>query len=154
MPAFGAVSRKKLYTCDKRIRVICLEAIKHIDFSIVTGHRTKEEQNALYPKYTKLKWPKGKHNSFPSKAIDIAPYIEPYGKIFGGRDQITQIKELRNVSSARANAFVIKSYARLIGHIEAIAAMKGIPIKVGIDWDGDYDMLDQTFNDLGHWELL
>jgi hypothetical protein len=153
MPSFGTGSKKKLSTCDKLIRVVCIEAIKHVDFTILTGHRNKETQNALYPKYTQLKWPKGKHNKFPSMAIDIAPYINPYGIISGSPNQIAKIADLRNVSKAQANAFVIKSYARLIGHIEAIAAMKGIPIKVGMDWDGDYDMLDQTFNDLGHWEL-
>lgn len=153
MPAFGRESQKKLNTCDKDIRLICDKTIIMIDFSIITGHRTKEEQNGLFPKYTKLKWPKGKHNKFPSMAVDIAPYIKPYGVIFGGREQIFRMMEIRGVSKAAAEAFVVKSYARMMGYIEAIAFTAGIKIRVGIDWDGDFDMLDQKFHDLGHWEL-
>jgi hypothetical protein len=153
MPAFGAGSKRKLNTCDIDVRIVCNKTIKIIDFSIITGHRTKKDQDALYPTYTKLKWPNGKHNTFPSRAVDVAPYIQPYGTIFGGTEQILKMMELRQVSKAEAQNFVLKSYARLIGHIEAIAAIEGIDIRVGIDWDGDFDMLDQKFHDLGHWEL-
>ena len=159
MPSFGEGSQKKLNTCEPEIREICDEAIKMLDFSIITGHRTQEQQNALYPKYTKLLWPDGKHNSFPSRAIDIAPYIPPYGAIFGSKSQCLDIQakllaEGKSRSLGQINDFVKKSYARLIGHIEAIAFSKGIEIRVGIDWDGDFNMLDQTFHDLGHWELV
>ena len=154
MASFGTSSQKKLNTCEPKIRLICNEAIKYIDFSVITGHRTKEKQNALYPKFTKLKWPNGKHNKFPSKAIDVAPYIQPYGTIFGNPNEIVHMMELTDVSEAEAKAFVWKSYARLIGIMEGIALCNNINIRVGIDWDGDFDMLDQTFHDLGHWEIL
>lgn len=153
MPAFGTVSQKRLNTCEQDIQLICNETIKYVDFSIITGHRTKKEQNALYPKYTKLKWPKGKHNSFPSKAIDVAPYIKPYGAIFGNDKQVISMMEMHDITEDQARAFIKKSYARLIGFMEAIAAINNINIRVGIDWDGDFDMLDQSFHDLGHWEL-
>ena len=153
MPAFGASSKKKLETCHEDIIEICNEAIQLVDFSIITGHRTKEEQNALYPKYTKLKWPNGNHNSFPSRAVDVAPYIKPYGVIFGNPAEIVKMMDLTGVSEIEAKTFVQKSYARLIGIIEGIAFQRDIEIRVGIDWDGDFDMLDQTFHDLGHWEL-
>ena len=153
MPSFGQGSQRNLNTCTSEIQVICKRAIKRIDFSIVTGHRTKEKQDALYPKYTKLLWPKGKHNSFPSTAVDIAPYIPPYGTIFGGKKQIIKMKQLRNVSSAEASNFIVKSYARLMGYIESIAYDLEIDIRIGLDWDGDFDLLDQKFHDLGHWEL-
>ena len=153
MPAFGTTSMKRLNTCDFKIQSICKEAIKIIDFSIITGHRTEEEQNSLYPKYTKLKWPHGKHNAFPSRAVDVAPYIKPYGAIFGNTEQVIEIMEMHDITELETLAFVYKSYARLIGVIEGIAGMKGIPVRLGIDWDGDYDMLDQDFHDLGHIEL-
>ena len=154
MPSFGITSRKKLSTCSTNIQLICNEGIKILDFGIITGHRTKEEQNALYPKYTKVKWPNGKHNSFPSKAVDVAPYIKPYGYIFGDNDQIKQMMLRNNVSKVEAYNFVLKSYGRLIGVLETIAKQNNIPIRLGIDWDGDFDMLDQSFHDLGHIEEL
>ena len=154
MPSFGTGSQNKLNTCHKNIIEICNEAIHFVDFSIITGHRTLEEQNALYPKYTKLKWPDGKHNKLPSLAVDVAPYIKPYGVIFGNPTEIVKMMDLTGVSEEEAKTFVQKSYARLIGIIEGIAFQRNIKIRVGIDWDGDFDMLDQTFHDLGHWELI
>ena len=154
MPSFGTTSIKRLQECDDRIQIICYDAIQLVDFSIVTGHRTKEKQDSLYPKYTKVKWPNSKHNTMPSIAIDIAPYIKPYGVIFGNSDDIAEMKRLRGCTTAEANAFVIKAYARMIGTVEAMAYKRGIDIRVGMDWDGDYDMLDQKFHDLGHWELV
>jgi hypothetical protein len=56
-------------------------------------------------------------------------------------------------SFAQINSMIDKSYARLMGHIEAIAYVNDIGIRLGLDWDGDYNLLDQTFHDLGHWEL-
>ena len=35
-----------------------------------------------------------------------------------------------------------------------VAAVMGIPIRCGADWDGDHNLRDQTFNDLPHIELL
>jgi len=159
MPSFGNSSQLKLNTCDSDIQLICNEGIKLIDFSVITGHRTKKDQNALFPKYTKLKWPKGKHNSFPSRAVDIAPYVKPYGTLFGGKDQLLSIQnywlgEGKSKGLAQINAFIEKAYARMIGHIERIAFINNIEIRVGIDWDKDYDLLDQSFHDLGHWELI
>ena len=154
MPTFSEKSKKLLDTCDSRIKLICNDAIQYVDFAIITGHRTQEEQDALYPKYTKLKWPNGKHNKFPSMAIDIAPYIPPYGVIFGNPNEIEKMRQINGVSEAEAKQFVIKSYARLIGIIEGVAYKHQIKIRVGIDWDGDFDMLDQKFHDLGHWEIV
>lgn len=154
MPTFSRTSRRKLNTCHRDIQTLCNNAINYIDFTVVTGHRTEEEQNALYPKYTKLKWPHGKHNKFPSMAIDVAPYIPKYGTIFGNKDEIEKMMQLNNVSKQQAEDFVLKIYSRLIGVFEGIAYTKGIDIRLGLDWDGDFDMLDQHFHDLGHMELL
>lgn len=154
MPSFGTISTNKLSTCDNRIQVVLNESIKILDFSIITGHRTKEEQNALYPRFTKLKWPKGKHNSNPSLACDIAPYIPPYGVIFGGPEQVEKMMSISQKSKSEVNSFIGKAYARLIGVVEAVAFSKNIKIRVGIDWDHDFDMLDQSFHDLGHFEIV
>jgi peptidoglycan L-alanyl-D-glutamate endopeptidase CwlK len=39
------------------------------------------------------------------------------------------------------------------GIVRAVAEYEKIPIRWGGDWDGDTEVLDQTFNDLGHIEL-
>lgn len=75
MPEFSKASKDKLATCHPFLQEICYELIKEIDFTVICGHRNKEEQDAAFSKgSSKLKWPKSKHNSEPSRAVDIAPY--------------------------------------------------------------------------------
>ena len=74
MPVFGKRSLQKLETCDPRLQEICKEAIKVMDFTVLCGHRAEDEQNRVYNEgKSKLQWPKSKHNSKPSIAIDLAP---------------------------------------------------------------------------------
>jgi len=153
MYKFSKTSGERLDECDIKLQIVGNHAIQYVDFSVITGHRNKATQNSLYPKFTKVKWPNGKHNSYPSKAIDVAPYISPYGTITGHPTQIVSIAKTRNISKAQAEEFVVKAYARLIGIMEGIAFEKGVKLRVGLDWDGDFDTLDQKFNDLGHIEL-
>ena len=64
MPKFGSRSKARLATCDKRLQEVFNEVIKHVDCSVLEGHRGEERQNALFEEgKTKLKIPKGRHNS-------------------------------------------------------------------------------------------
>ena len=75
MPKFGKTSRKRLATCDERLQKVFNEVIKHVDCSILEGHRSGERQNKLYDEgKTKVKFPKGRHNNNPSLAVDVARY--------------------------------------------------------------------------------
>lgn len=77
MPNFSKRSEKALSECDNKIKAVMYALIEHVDFSVTCGHRGKEEQNKAYRNgFSKLKWPESKHNSLPSKAVDIYPY--PY----------------------------------------------------------------------------
>ena len=153
MYKFSHRSLVKLNTCDKDLILLSNDVIKCIDFTVITGHRGEIEQNKLYPKYSKVKWPTGKHNTLPSLGLDIAPFIPRYGVIYGNDEQIKEIAAAESVARIQVQAFVKKAYARLIGHFEMAAGYRNINIRVGLDWDGDFDMLDQKFHDLGHIEL-
>ena len=48
MPRFGKRSKEKLATCDDRLQKVFNEVIKHVDCSVLEGHRSKERQNKLY----------------------------------------------------------------------------------------------------------
>ena len=48
MPRYSTRSKKRLATCDKRLQKVFNEVIKHVDCSILEGHRSKERQNKLY----------------------------------------------------------------------------------------------------------
>jgi len=151
---FSLKSKERLATCEKELQLICNEAIVYTDFTIVTGHRTKEEQNSLYERgFSKLQWPNGKHNSTPSQAVDVAPYVRPFGALFGGPEQVKRIMEMTGKRKGEVHSFIEKAYARLIGIMEGIAYSNNIKVRVGLDWDHDFNTLDQNFHDLGHVEL-
>ena len=75
MPSFGKRSRSKLETCEQEIQDVLNEAIKHYDFSVIDGHRDMERQNLYFNDgKSQVRWPNSRHNSYPSKAVDIIPY--------------------------------------------------------------------------------
>ena len=86
------------------------EAIKHIDFSIIDGHRDMERQNHYFNEgVSKVRWPNSKHNAFPSNAVDIIPYP-------GGFD---------NPNSA---------FDRMATYVLSAAAELGVPLEWGGHW--------------------
>lgn len=79
MPVLGDISRKRLQTCHPELIRVVEWGIKaapdNLDFAVICGHRTEEEQEAAFRKGTsKRRWPHSKHNAFPSRAVDLAPY--------------------------------------------------------------------------------
>mgnify|MGYP005848532571 CR=1 FL=1 len=103
-------------------------AIEIMDCTILAGHRGQAEQDALFAAgRSQLKFPSSKHNSTPSKAVDVAPYPIDWGN----RD--------------RFNLFA--------GIVLGVASEKKIGIRWGGDWDGDTDTRDNRFDDLVHFEL-
>lgn len=72
---YSKLSLKRIAECEEPLQRIALELIKEMDVTVLCGHRGKAEQDeAFRTKRSKLKWPKSKHNSTPSRAIDIAPW--------------------------------------------------------------------------------
>ena len=100
------------------------------DISIIEGYRNEERQNSLYPDFTQLKYPNGKHNKYPSIAVDIQPYPVPE----------------RREKLWAALAYIAASAIQ-------IGKRRGIVVRWGGDWDSDGDLTDQNFDDLYHLEL-
>lgn len=128
MPRFSEASETALASCDDRLQRIAREAIKEYDFVVTEGHRSKERQDSLYPKFSKVKWPNSKHNPLPSKAMDLAPYPVDW------KDR--------------------ERFFYLGGLIMGIAANMGINLRWGGNWDSDSDFKDERFIDLPHFELV
>lgn len=129
MPRFSNRSKKRLETCDKRLQDVFNEVIKHYDCTILEGHRDKETQNE-YKRTgrSKLSYPNSKHNTYPSLAIDVAPYPIDW------QDH--------------------RRFYMFVGFVLGVASQMGVKLRVGADWDGDKEFKDQTFHDLPHFELL
>ena len=131
MPSFGKTSLARLNTCDVRIQALFEEVVKHFDCSILCGHRTKEEQDALWghdPPRTKVSWPNSKHNSNPSLAVDVAPYPIDWGDY--------------------------DRFYLFAGFVLGCAKMLGVELRWGGDWDSDLEVDDNDFDDLPHFELV
>lgn len=129
MPVFSKQSLDKLATVDRRLYDIATDAIKIMDFTIITGHRDQAEQDADYAAgRSKLKWPDGKHNASPSKAYDLAPFP--------------------------VNWKDLSRFYVLAGIILACAASRGVKIRWGGNWNGDFDLVNNKFQDIGHFELV
>lgn len=141
---FGKRSLDNLSTCHYDLDVIMNVALKSsmVDFGISEGHRSLERQFKLFTEGKSRidgKRRKGKHNYYPSLAVDIYAYVP-------GRKNL---------------AFDKVHLAYLGGHITAIAEMLYQEERVshrlrwGGNWDGDGILIyDQHLIDMPHFELV
>tara|TARA_R110002020_G_scaffold212480_4_gene419122 strand:- start:17478 stop:17867 length:390 start_codon:yes stop_codon:yes gene_type:complete len=128
MPKFGRRSREALATCDEKLQQVFNEVIKHIDCSILEGHRDESKQNKYFQDgKTKVKYPNGRHNSNPSRAVDVTPYPVDWA------------------DRERQTLFA--------GYVMGMARSMGIGIRWGGDWDKDFQVNDNKFDDFPHFEL-
>ena len=128
MPYFSKRSKSRLSTCDERLQEVFTEVIKHVDCSVLEGHRSKERQNKLYDEgRTKVKYPNGRHNSSPSKAVDVTPYPVDWE------------------DRERQTLFA--------GFVFGIGRSMGYNLRWGGDWDMDFQVMDNRFDDFPHFEI-
>lgn len=128
MPSFSRKSREKLATLDDRLRLILCQAIRQVDFTVIHGHRSHEEQQMLFDMgLSKCRPGSSKHNYRPALAFDFAPYPIDWNDL--------------------------PRFAYFAGIFKGIAMEHGIELRWGGDWDNDGELKDQTFMDLGHMEI-
>lgn len=129
MPKFSAYSKSKLMTANPLLRQLFEEVVKEFDCRVLCGARGEEEQDrAFHSGESKLRFPNSKHNKFPSNAVDVAPYPVNW------KDE--------------------KRFYFFAGYVKAKAEEMGIKIRWGGDWDSDTQVMDQTFFDLPHFEVV
>jgi hypothetical protein len=139
MPKFSGTSKKRLATCDDPLQRLFNEVIKHHDCKVLKGYRSRDEQNGAYTSgRSGVPWPESKHNSMPSKGVDVAPYPLRWPDKLKGRDQEMEWRR----------------WYMFVGLVRGIASQMNIEIRCGADWDGDFDIKDQNFHDLPHFELV
>ena len=128
MPKFGKKSREQLATCDERLQKVFNEVIKFVDCSVLEGHRGKQRQNNLFDEgKTKVIYPNGRHNDNPARAVDVTPYPVDWD------------------DRERQTLFA--------GFVLGIATGMGIKLRWGGDWDMDFQVMDNRFDDFPHFEL-
>lgn len=155
MNQFGLNSRNNLLTCALPLQMVLNSAIQHFDFSVICGHRTAAKQSEAFTRgLSKVQWPNSKHNSSPSQAVDIYPWHPKYKSLTEDPVCISRIVDLSGCSSTQALEFIRQEYCMLAQTMKIAASLHNVQLRWGGDWDSDLDRLDQTFNDLAHFELV
>ena len=141
MADFGNKSRSNLSVVkDDLVRAaFAVVQIPGFDHSIICGHRDESTQTAAFNAgNSKTPWPRSKHNKLPSLAIDFLPYpFDGYPKE-GDENYFKEIARWYSISAAYI----------AVGH------GMGINLRGGFDWDRDGIYTDQTFDDIGHIEII
>ena len=128
MPYFGRKSKERLNTCESNLQKVFNEVIRHVDCSVLEGHREKDRQNKLFKEgKTKVRYPDGRHNRQPSSAVDVTPYPVDW------KDRERQ--------------------TLFAGFVIGVASQMGINLRWGGDWDQDFQVVDNRFDDFPHFEL-
>lgn len=125
MPAFGTNSKAMLKGVDKRLVDICNAAIKIIDFSVIDGVRTIEEQRVNVAR-GKSWTMNSKH--LDGKAVDLAPYPLAWADT--------------------------EMFCLLAGVMRACAHAQGVTLRWGGDWNRNESTKDERNRDYGHFELV
>ena len=142
MARFGKRSQGNLDTCHPDLQRLFSEVVRWFDCSVIYGYRDEELQNELFnkvPAVTKVKWPDSAHNTVPSNGIDVVPY------------------PIRWPDKKNRPETFLKDMGRFYmfdGFVLATAQQMGIEIISGSDWDRDFDLLDQSFDDLAHFQRV
>ena len=140
MEGFMSLSDKEqqmLDTCDERLKEL-FTVVKRTGYpcKVLEGHRNKERQDeAFYKGFSKKKWPDGEHNSWPSKAVDVAPLMPDSSIDWDSKDAPAK-------------------FAHFAGIVQGIAFALGYKIRWGGDWNMNWDLKDQKFFDLPHFEIV
>lgn len=127
---FSRISEQRLQECHPDLQRVIRRALADgpLDFSVLCGHRGEAEQEkAVHDGKSKQHYPSSKHNSLPSKAVDVAPCPIDWN------DR--------------------KRFVDLYRQIFAAAAKEGVKIRWGGDFNRDGNLSNDSFVDMPHYEL-
>jgi len=138
MNHFSETSKARLKTCHRDLQTLFAHIIQDYDCTIVCGHRDQPEQDRAYAeKKSTKRYPNSKHNRIPSWAVDAAPYEPGQGIDWKPRQMAFFAGYVKGVADRLYRIGVISHRIRL-----------------GIDWDSDNDIDDETFIDSPHFEIM
>lgn len=121
-------SLKNLENVDERLVRLVHMANQIVPCAVICGYRSQEDQDKAYHSgHSKLKFPQSSHNSSPSRAVDLCP---------------------TPIDWKARERFIL-----FAGVVMGLAASMGIAIRWGGDWNKNWDIRDETFQDLVHFEL-
>lgn len=137
MGKFSQTSLDRLGTCQANLERLFQVVVQDYDCAILCGHRNADEQHrAFLNGLSHADWPNSKHNTYPSLAVDVFP-IPRRGWPIRSEDW-NDLDRFRNFAH----------------YVLGVARGLDIELRWGGDWDRDFDLHDNRFNDLVHFELV
>lgn len=128
MPAFSQLGQERLATCHPALVRVFQTVILSVDCAIVCGHRSAADQAAAFAAGKSKAQPgQSPHNRQPSLAVDAVPYPVDW------QDS--------------------RRFALFAGFVLGTAAAMGVPLTWGGDWNRNWQVSDNGFDDLPHFEL-
>ena len=124
-----AIDLDRLATCDHRLASVVRRVAALYPCRVLEGHRNEQAQNAAFDAgKSQLRWPRGKHNSYPSLAVDVAPLPVDWN------DR--------------------ESFSHFAGFMLMAAVTMGYSLRWGGSWAGIGKLSMNKFDDLPHYELV
>lgn len=134
MPKFSRSSQDKLLDADPNLQILFNYVIRYFDCKVICSVRNKEDQNIAFAEgASTVQYPHSKHNSSPSKAVDVVPWPIEWGNVNRMRYFIGFVKGV---------AQMLKEYGTMDKEIVT-----------GMDWNDNTILTDQRFNDFPHFEV-
>jgi len=134
MPAFTSSRSIRVFgELNADLRAVCNEAIKHIDFSLIDGHRTTAQQQQKF-----------------AQGVSKLDGITKRSK-HQGVDGVSWAFDFIPAPFTNWNDHVL--FASYAHYFRGIAIAKGIELTWGGDWNRNFRWHDQTFHDYPHIEL-
>lgn len=132
MPKFGTKSKERLATVHPDLQTLFWEVIKHRDCSVVSGLRTRQEQQALYALgrtedgdiVTNADGVNNKSKHQSGNAVDVVPWPEKWDRE------------------------ALRDFGNFVKGIAVILKRCGT-IDYDIEWGGNWS----RFIDMPHWQI-
>lgn len=155
---FGSGSIKHLDTVESSLNTLAGRALEIAgligkDFSVIEGHRSTERQLQLFEEGKTQLTKGGKHNYFPSKALDFVPYHPIEKTLTGNPTQIRNLAAKYGKSYETMNALIMAEFHIIAMCFIQAASEFDVEITWGGDWNRDGSSFDTNFMDWGHIEL-
>lgn len=152
---YGKASTKRLHQGSRILQRVLRGHANYFNSSIIETLRGKVKQNKYFKSgMSKVSWPDSKHNIDPAEAVDLYPWHSKYGSLTTDPECIARVAKKAGVSIKKATTFIVQQYYMQAQSMKISAQLEGVTIRWGGDWDSDTDTLDQSFNDLPHFEIV
>lgn len=147
---FGRSSTRELDTLKEPIKRVLTRAIEVYDFSIIEGSRKIETQikyvrQGVSKTIDSRHIPRNEEGDYLPEDLGEAADLVPFQAGENPWPQPDDSPEKRDKK--------VRRFYFMQGILYAVAREEGVDVRIGVDWDGDLDFFDQTFDDLGHIEL-